>query len=84
MADDKPLEITCNCPDGAATEDCLVHFFLTVRTAPVVPLAGQPDGSAGRPAPLPGDLALALAHLESGGLGPVVLAVEDGGVARAS
>lgn len=84
MADDTPLEITCNCPDDAAGEDCLVHFFLTVRPAPVVPLAGQADPSAGRPVALPGELALALAHLDAAGLAPVVLSVEDGGVARAS
>jgi hypothetical protein len=83
MADETPLRISCTkCPDGAACEDCLVHFFLE-RDAPVVPLGPQPAGPA-EAVRLPPDLAHVLALLEAAGLAPQVLEVWRRGAARAS
>ena len=83
MADQKPLRITCDCPETQAYEDCLVHFFLAEREAPVVPLPGQPAQPAAT-VRLPPDLATVLAALNAAGLGPVVLDVSQNGSARAS
>ena len=84
MADQTPLRISCNdCPDTQACEDCLVHFSLAEREAPVVPLPGQPAQPAAT-VRLPPDLAAALAALSAAGLGPVVLEVSQSGSARAS
>jgi hypothetical protein len=85
MAGKTPLRISCQCPDDAISEDCLVHFFLAERTASVLQLTAPPAPPVvPLPSDLPGDLAGAFAALEGAGFEPQLIDVRDRGAMRAS